>query len=107
MTPWTYTEACSGNRWRTLAKGHSVYAFPIWLYCDDTSGNSSKRWNKHNSYLFIAAGLKQEYMHLEYNIHFLTTSNLASPLEMIEGIVEQILCVFVSVLNLILFTIIK
>ena len=65
-------------------------AFPIWLYCDDTSGNSSKRWNKHNSYLFTATALSPEYIHLEYNVHFLTTSNIAEPLELVEGIVEQI-----------------
>ncbi|KAH9941369.1 hypothetical protein B0H21DRAFT_780213 [Amylocystis lapponica] len=29
----------------------------MWLYCDDTSGNSSKKWNKHNSILLTLAGL--------------------------------------------------
>ena len=86
----TLTEPAAGNRWRTMAKGSRVVAFPIWLYCDDTSGNSSKRWNKHNSYLFTAAALSPDFIHLEYNVHFLTTSNIAEPLELIEGIVEQL-----------------
>ncbi|THU88786.1 hypothetical protein K435DRAFT_635318, partial [Dendrothele bispora CBS 962.96] len=53
------------NPWRTKAKGKRVLAFPIWLYCDDTSGNQSKKWNKHNSFLFTAAGLPRKYVHRE------------------------------------------
>ncbi|KAF8985624.1 hypothetical protein BDQ17DRAFT_1260081, partial [Cyathus striatus] len=63
---------------------------PIWLYCDDTSGNTSKHWNKHNSFLFTAAGLSHDQVHLEYHVHFLCTSNTAPPLEMLDGIAEQI-----------------
>ena len=91
LHPWTMTDPIKGNRWRLLSKGQPVYAFPIWLYCDDTSGNMSKRWNKHNSFLFTPAGLSHKYVHLEYNVHFLSTSNLAEPLEMAEAIVDQIL----------------
>ena len=90
LEPWTWTDPRRGNRWRDIAKGHRVFAFPIWLYCDDTSGNSSKKWNKHNSFLFTAAGLPHDKAHLEYNVHFLATSNIAPPLEMVEGIFEQI-----------------
>lgn len=56
-SPWTFTDPALGNRWRTLAKGHQTLAFPIWMYCDDTSGNLSKKWNEHNSFLFTPAGL--------------------------------------------------
>ena len=91
MQPWTLTDPEKGNRWRELSKGRQVYAFPIWLYCDDTSGNTSKRWNKHNSFLFVPAGLSHKYVHSEYNVHFLSTSNIADPLEMAEAIVDQIL----------------
>lgn len=90
MRPWTHTNPREGNKWRKIAKGNSVYAFPIWLYCDDTSGNKTKKWNKHNSYLFIPAGLLHHLVHCEYNLHFIATSNLAEPLEMLEGIVDQI-----------------
>jgi len=73
-----------------LARGSRVYAFPIWLYCDDTSGNISKRWNNHNSFLSLAAGLPKAYLHQEYNVHFLCTSNVAEPLEVLEGTAEQL-----------------
>ncbi|EIW60460.1 uncharacterized protein TRAVEDRAFT_120336, partial [Trametes versicolor FP-101664 SS1] len=87
---WTHTDPRQGNRWRLRAHGRRVVAFPIWLYCDDTSGNLSKKWNKHNSFLFTAAGLPRRLVHRESSIHFLTTSNLAPPLEMLDGIVEQL-----------------
>ncbi|KAJ3558207.1 hypothetical protein NP233_g11552 [Leucocoprinus birnbaumii] len=90
LLPWDYTNPLQGNRWRQLAKGKRVESFPIWLYCDDTSGNTSKRWNKHNSFLFTPAGIPHSHAHLEYHVHFLSTSNISPPLEMLEGIAEQI-----------------
>ncbi|KIM65614.1 hypothetical protein SCLCIDRAFT_14846 [Scleroderma citrinum Foug A] len=90
LEPWTLTNPHEGNRWRVLANGARVYSFPIWLYCDDTSGNLSKCWNKHNSFLFTPAGLPRVAVHQEYNIHFLCTSNTAPPLEMLDGFVNQL-----------------
>lgn len=90
ITPWTLTNPKDGNRWRAIADGARVYSFPIWLYCDDTSGNLSKKWNKHNSFLFTPAGLPRRFVHQEYNVHFLCTSNIAPPLEMLDGIVDQL-----------------
>lgn len=87
---WHRIDLTSGNKWRQIANGRLVYAFPIWLYCDDTSGNSSKKWNKHNSFLFTPAGLSHEYIHYAYNVHFIATSNIAPPLEMLDGIVNQL-----------------
>ncbi|KAE9383725.1 hypothetical protein BT96DRAFT_1105543, partial [Gymnopus androsaceus JB14] len=87
---WTKTDPSVGNRWRHKSRGKRVVAFPIWLYCDDTSGNVSKKWNKHNSFLFTAAGLPRHLGSQETNVHFLCTSNTAPPLEMLDGIVEQL-----------------
>lgn len=90
ISPWKHTDPDIGNRWRAKAKGHHVLNFAMWLYCDDTSGNVSKKWNKHNSFLFNAAGLPRRMVQEESNIHFVATSNLASPLEMLDGIVAQL-----------------
>jgi hypothetical protein len=95
LLPWTLTDPKKGNRWRDLADGARVYCFPIWLYCDDTSGNLSKKWNKHNSFLFTPVGLPRTNVYQEYNIHFLCTSNIAPPLEMLDGIVDQFECVII------------
>ncbi|KAI0355311.1 hypothetical protein OH77DRAFT_1424796, partial [Trametes cingulata] len=90
ISSWTLTDPEEGNTWRNRAKGHRVLAFPMWWYCDDTSGNLSKKWNEHNSILMTPAGLPREHSQKEYNIHFLTTSNIAPPLEMMDGVVEQL-----------------
>lgn len=78
------------NPWRAKAAGRRVHVVPVWVYCDDTSGNVSKKWNKHNSILFTLAGLPREYVQMGYNIHFLSTSNLAPPLEQAEGFVSML-----------------
>ena len=68
----------------------TVIAYPVFLYCDNTSGNQSKNWNKHISFLISSAGLPCQDLALEYNIHFLCTSNLVLPLEVLSGVIEQI-----------------
>ena len=88
LLPW---EEPLPNPWRLKAKGKRVFTPPIDLYCDDTSGNQSKRWNKHNSFLFTLAGLDPKYAHLMYHIHFLATSNIAPTLEMLERIVDMLM----------------
>ncbi|KAI0260095.1 hypothetical protein BC834DRAFT_973700 [Gloeopeniophorella convolvens] len=78
------------NPWRVKANGRRVLSLPLWLYCDDTSGNLSKKWNEHNSFLVVLAGLEQAYALLPFNIHFVATSNVASPLEMAEEVAAQL-----------------
>ncbi|KAG1847729.1 hypothetical protein F4604DRAFT_1883990 [Suillus subluteus] len=90
LQPWTLTNPSEGNQWCVRASGACVFAMPLWLYCNDTSGNLSKKWNKHNSFLFTAAGLPRADVHQEYNVHFICTLNLAPPLEMLDGIVDQL-----------------
>ncbi|KAJ7916453.1 hypothetical protein B0H13DRAFT_2449123 [Mycena leptocephala] len=79
----------SVNDWRIKGKGRRVHSVPLWKYCDDTSGNVSKKWNKHNSILFTLAGLPRELTQMIYNIHFIATSNLSPPLEMMEAVVAM------------------
>jgi hypothetical protein len=88
--PWLHPHR---NPWRAKAKGKRVLSVPLWLWCDDTSGNQSKKWNKHNSFLFTLAGLPRHQQQSAFNIHFLATSNIASPLEMLEGIKNELRCV--------------
>ncbi|KAJ7717498.1 hypothetical protein B0H14DRAFT_2412640, partial [Mycena olivaceomarginata] len=84
------TNPVLGNCWRAKAEGSRVVIFPMWVDCDDTSGNVSKQWNEHNSFLMTPAGPLQEEAQKEYNIHFLCTSNLARLLEMLDGIIYQL-----------------
>ncbi|KAJ6624135.1 hypothetical protein B0H10DRAFT_2186725, partial [Mycena sp. CBHHK59/15] len=73
------------NPWRAKGNGERVHSVPLWTYCDDTSGNVSKKWNKHSSVLFTLEGLPREYTQMLYNVHFIATSNTAPPLEMMEA----------------------
>jgi hypothetical protein len=77
------------NPWRIRASGKIIRNLPITLYSDDTSGNVSKKWNKHISFYFTLSGLPPHISNQEYNCHFLSTSNRASVLEMAEQIVDE------------------
>ncbi|KAJ7792011.1 hypothetical protein B0H13DRAFT_1747118 [Mycena leptocephala] len=80
----------SVNEWRIKGNGRRVHSAPLWAYCDDTSGNVSKKWNKHNSILFTLAGLPRALTQMLYNIHFIATSNLSPPLEMMEAVTAML-----------------
>ncbi|KAI6107639.1 hypothetical protein EDD16DRAFT_1694913 [Pisolithus croceorrhizus] len=87
---WTLTDPTVSNGWCMQAWGHHILSYMIWLYCNDTSSNMSKKWNKHNSFLFTATGLPHVMVHKESSIHFLATSNIVPPLEMLDGIMDQL-----------------
>ncbi|KNZ47724.1 hypothetical protein VP01_61g12 [Puccinia sorghi] len=65
------------NPWRAKSAGKIIQQIPITLYSDNTSGNVSKRWNKHISFFFTLSGLPPRLSNQEFNCHFLATSNQA------------------------------
>ncbi|KAA1106853.1 hypothetical protein PGTUg99_020771 [Puccinia graminis f. sp. tritici] len=77
------------NPWKDHAKGKMIRHMPITLYCDDTSGNQSKRWNKHVSFYFTLSGLPPSMSNQQYNCHYLTTSNKANAMELAGPIVAE------------------
>lgn len=79
------------NPWRKRAYGKKVLHVPIILYSDDTSGNVSKKWNKHMAFYCSLAGLPPKMTNQEYNIHFLSTSNVATALELADGLVDDLM----------------
>jgi hypothetical protein len=78
------------NPWRLKANGRIIRHMPISLYSDDTSGNQSKKWNKHISYFFTLSGLPPSHTNQAYNCHFLATSNSAGPMELACPIVDEL-----------------
>ncbi|EFP81051.1 uncharacterized protein PGTG_07303 [Puccinia graminis f. sp. tritici CRL 75-36-700-3] len=78
------------NPWRKKSAGKILRNVPITLYCDDTSGNKSKKWNKHISYYFTLSGLPPKISNQQFNCHFLCTSNIVGALELGEMVVEQL-----------------
>lgn len=63
---------------------------PLTLYSDDTSGNKSKKWNKHMSYYCTLSGLPPKLTNQEFNIRGLACSNTANALEMGAQIILEI-----------------
>ncbi|KAH9807689.1 hypothetical protein DFH28DRAFT_1202846, partial [Melampsora americana] len=78
------------NPWRVKANGMLIRSVPLALYSDDTSGNVSKKWNKHMSFYFTLAGLRPKLTNQEYHIHPLCTSNIANALEQGDQIVDEL-----------------
>ncbi|KAH9820701.1 hypothetical protein DFH28DRAFT_1194770 [Melampsora americana] len=77
------------NPWRIRANGLLIQHIPMILYSDDTSGNVSKKWNKHMSIYTILAGLPPKLANQEFNIHFVATTNTANALELFGQTVAE------------------
>ncbi|KAH9810786.1 hypothetical protein DFH28DRAFT_1064014 [Melampsora americana] len=78
------------NKWRAKADRKFIRHIPTSLYLDNTSGNVSKKWNKHMRIYFTLAGLPPSVANQEFNIHFLATSNCASALELFDQVVDDL-----------------
>ncbi|KAH9807622.1 hypothetical protein DFH28DRAFT_914221, partial [Melampsora americana] len=85
-----YVEIPLPNPWRLKAQGKVIRNVPITIYSDDTSGNVSKKWNKHMSYYFTLSALPPGMTNQVFNIHFLATSNKSSALELGDHIVDEL-----------------
>ncbi|KAG0149744.1 hypothetical protein CROQUDRAFT_39427 [Cronartium quercuum f. sp. fusiforme G11] len=78
------------NQWQICAGNRAIQHIPIMLYLENTSGNKSKKWNKHMAFFCSLAGLLPKLQDQEYNIHFISTSNSATAIELADGIVEEL-----------------
>ena len=67
-----------------------VVVAPLVLFCDDTSGNKGKKWNKFDSWSFTLAGLPQNESHKPINCHFISCSNRVTPIDMAKPIADQL-----------------
>ncbi|KAH8922306.1 hypothetical protein BT69DRAFT_1220427, partial [Atractiella rhizophila] len=71
------------------ASGRPVWSVPWKIFCDDLSGNRSKKWNKLFNIYAHNATLESKVQELEGFIRFLATSGKASPLEMASAVVDE------------------
>lgn len=78
------------NPWRVRAQGSIIRSVPVALYSDDTSGNVSKKWNKHMSFYLTLGGLQPKLTNQEYYIEPMCTSNTASALELAGLLVDEL-----------------
>ena len=90
---------CSRHLSKAKASGIPAVTILLVLFCDDTSGNRSKKWNKFiecNMVCIIQAslctitiiGLPQEEKNKLENIHLLCCSNKLDALTMAKDLVE-------------------
>ncbi|KAG8775794.1 hypothetical protein FRC12_001272 [Ceratobasidium sp. 428] len=73
---------------RAKANGREVYSVPFVVFVDDVSGNTSKQWNKHWCCYGSNASLPREKLNERINIRFMSTSQHASPIEILGGICQ-------------------
>ena len=76
---------------QSRAQGMPVVCLPLFLFCDDTSGNRTKKWNAFDMWYLLLGGLSKEDNAQLKNIHFLTCSNRVSALELAKPLVADLL----------------
>ncbi|KAI9102781.1 hypothetical protein DFS34DRAFT_674335 [Phlyctochytrium arcticum] len=75
---------------KVRANGHRVIMVPIDLFCDDSAGTDSKKWNPFYNWEMRLGGLRSSEGFRDFHTHFLATSNKASALEMAKAIVDSV-----------------
>ncbi|KAH9840233.1 uncharacterized protein C8Q71DRAFT_795353 [Rhodofomes roseus] len=75
---------------RKTADGLEWECPPLVLSIDDMSGNTSKQWNIHYSCYLLNGGLPRASIEKEKNIKLVATSPNASPMEMMQGISDEL-----------------
>ncbi|KAI9092383.1 hypothetical protein DFS34DRAFT_575283 [Phlyctochytrium arcticum] len=75
---------------KVRANGHRVIMAPVDLFCDDSAGTDSKKWNPFYNWEMRLGGLRSSEGFRDFHTHFLATSNRASALEMAKAIVDSI-----------------
>ncbi|KAH9823093.1 hypothetical protein DFH28DRAFT_873855, partial [Melampsora americana] len=60
------------------------------LYCNNLSGNKSKRWNEHIALYLMLANIPPKLANQEYNSHFVTTLNTPGVLELADPLINDL-----------------
>lgn len=81
--------ACMPHKYHVRFGGDGmIIPVPIIRFMDDSLGNISKQWNKHHVVYISSALLPQEQVEKRSNIHFITSSPHATPMELTKGVQE-------------------
>ncbi|XP_070552409.1 uncharacterized protein [Ptychodera flava] len=67
-----------------------VYTLPFNLFADDTSGNKSKQWNSYHVLSIQLSGLPVQEKDKLKNIHFISTSNIVQPNDLLRPIINEL-----------------
>ncbi|EMD40045.1 hypothetical protein CERSUDRAFT_45768 [Gelatoporia subvermispora B] len=80
----------SANPLRVESQGRRMYSSFVKIWVDDVSGNRSKQYNEHSNVYFAHANLPHQKLSQEYFIHFVSTSNHASPGDQLNAVVQDV-----------------
>ncbi|CAD6943104.1 unnamed protein product [Tilletia caries] len=83
-----------GNPLRVTAGNKKVYSVPIGIFCDDLSGNKSKKWNKHEALYFSNLLLDRALLDLDAHTHFLSVSASVTATAQLEVVVTALIDVY-------------
>ncbi|GAA5884456.1 hypothetical protein JCM16303_005089 [Sporobolomyces ruberrimus] len=91
----------STNPLRVEANGLRFLSVPLAIQMDDLSGARSKKWNPHYAVQFTNAALPRSIRHEESAIRVFTVGHRAKPLELAEGLAQDLNEAFVSPVKMI------
>lgn len=80
----------STNPLRVEANGLRFLSVPLAIQMDDLSGARSKKWNPHYAVQFTNAALPRSIRHEESAIRVFTVGHRAKPLELAEGLAQDL-----------------
>ncbi|KAL9936771.1 hypothetical protein V8E36_004006 [Tilletia maclaganii] len=75
---------------RRAAAGKMTYRIPLYVFLDDLSGASSKRWNKHLACYVQSAAMPANCLNSDSTIRLFAVLERASVQEISQALVEQI-----------------
>lgn len=81
------------NPLQAKANGLEIEGLPIIAFEDDVSGNISNQWNIHYSMLWSCLGLPRKELEKMINVNFATTSQHASPMELMKAFTDMLMWV--------------
>ena len=63
---------------------------PLIVFSDETSGNTTKKWNRLETFSMTFAGLPRNEARKLENIHFLSTSNIVSSVSLGKALAKDL-----------------
>ena len=76
---------------KTLSGGKNPsFTVPLLVFSDETSGNTTKKWNRLESFSLSLAGLPRNEIRKTENIHFVSTSNVVPSVALGKSIARDL-----------------
>ena len=74
----------------TKGEGKPTTTLPLLVFSDETSGNTTKKWNRLETFSMSLAGLPRKEIRKIENIHFLGTSNIVPSVPLGKSIANDL-----------------